>query len=210
VQAEPGSPLAEPRTIALLARCVVQNGAAAVRIEGIDNIRAVRAAVDVPIIGLTKRDASASRPYITTSLEEVAAIAAAGAEIVAFDATGRSRASGASTAGLTAAAQRAGRLAMADCALADDGRAAAAAGVDLVATTLAGYTAETAGCTLPALDLVAALARLHPFVVCEGGIATPEQACGAFGAGASTVVVGTAITNVDALTRRFAEAVQKT
>jgi len=208
VQAEAASPLAEPGTIALLARCVVQNGAAGVRIEGVDNIRAVRAAVDVPVVGLIKRDYSGFWPYITTSLEEVAAIAAAGAEIVAFDATGRPRMSGASIDDLTGAAQRAGRLAMADCALPDDALAAVAAGADILATTLAGYTTETAGRALPALDLVAAMIGLHPFVVCEGGIATPEQARDAFAAGASAVVVGTAITNVDALTRRFAEALK--
>lgn len=207
MQAEAGSPLAEPRTIALLARCVVQNGAAGVRIEGADNIRAVRAAVDVPIVGLIKREYSGFWPYITTTLEEIAAIAEAGAEIVAFDATGRPRMSGASVAELAGAAQRAGRLAMADCATVADGRAAVAAGADILATTLAGYTTETAGRSLPALDLVVAMIGMHPFVVCEGGIARPEQAREALAAGASAVVVGTAITNVDALTRRFAEAV---
>jgi N-acylglucosamine-6-phosphate 2-epimerase len=209
VQAESGSPLAEPRTIAALARAVVKNGAAAVRIEGADNIRAVRAAVDVPIVGLIKREFSGFWPYITTTLEEVATIAEAGADIVAFDATGRPRMSGASVADLAGAAQVLGRLAMADCAAIEDGRAAVAAGADLLATTLAGYTTETAGRTLPALDLVAAMTKMHPFVVCEGGIAEPGQARDAFAAGASAVVVGTAITNVDALTRRFVEAVQR-
>jgi N-acylglucosamine-6-phosphate 2-epimerase len=206
VQAEDGSVLGDPETIALLARCVVQNGAAAIRVEGAERIRAARAAVDVPLVGLIKGPASGFTPYITISLDDVAAICDAGAEIVAFDATLRPRLSGATVAELVDCAQRRGALAFADCATIDDGQAALAVGADVVATTLAGYTAETAGRRLPDLDLLRALANLHPFAVCEGGIADPEQARAAFAAGAAAVVVGTAITNVDALTRRFAAA----
>ncbi|GAC1302730.1 MAG: hypothetical protein NVSMB21_00960 [Vulcanimicrobiaceae bacterium] len=84
-------------------------------------------------------------------------------------------------------------------------RAACAAGADRVATTLAGYPEASAGCELPAFALVRAAAAYHPFVVCEGGIASPAQARTAFASGASAIVVGTAITNVDALVRRYAE-----
>jgi N-acylglucosamine-6-phosphate 2-epimerase len=206
VQAEDDSVIGEPATIALLARCVVQNGAAAVRIEGLERIRAVRAAVDVPIVGLLKGVRSAQAPYITTTVEEVEALAGAGADVIAFDATPRPRRGGATVADFVAAARLRGRLALADCATADDGRRAAEAGADLVATTLAGYTSETADCALPALALLRALAALHPFAVCEGGIVTPEQAGAAFAAGASAIVVGTAITNIDKLTRSFAAA----
>jgi N-acylglucosamine-6-phosphate 2-epimerase len=204
VQAESTSLLGEPAVTALLARCVVQNGAAAVRIEGIERIRAVRAAVDVPIVGLVKGIVSPHAPYITTRLDEVDALCRAGADLVAFDATARERQGGGTVADLVGAAHRGKRLAFADCATADDGRRAADAGADVVATTLAGYTSETERYALPAFGLVRALAALHPFAVCEGGIAVPEQAGVAFGAGASAVVVGTAITNVDVVTRRFA------
>lgn len=206
VQAEETSVLGEPETIALLARCAVQNGAVAVRVEGLERIRAVRAAVAVPIVGLIKGRASGFWPYITTSLDDVDAICVAGAEIVAFDATLRPRESGATVAEIVDRAQQMKHLALADCATIEDGQAAVAVGADIVATTLAGYTTETTGRRLPALDLVGALAHLHPFAVCEGGIAEPDQVRAAFAAGASAVVVGTAITNVDALTRRFAEA----
>jgi N-acylglucosamine-6-phosphate 2-epimerase len=204
VQPEDASVLAAPETIALLARCAVQNGAGGMRVEGVERIRAVRAAVDVPIVGLIKRSPSGFRPYITTSLDDVEAICGAGAEIVAFDATLRPRAGGATVAEIVDRAQRLGRLAFADCATIEDCHAAVAVGADLVATTLAGYTTETTGRSLPDINLVGALAQLHPFAVCEGGITEPDQVRAAFMAGASAVVVGTAITNVDALTRRFA------
>jgi len=206
VQPDQTSPLATPELVAILARCAVQNGAAAVRIEGLERIRAVRAAVDVPIVGLLKGNASAQTPYVTTALDEVDALGRAGADVVAFDATARERVGGATVAGLVAAAHAGGRLALADCATAADGRRAAEAGADAVATTLAGYTSETEACALPAFGLLRALASIHPFAVCEGGIAAPEQAAAAFTWGASAVVVGTAITDVDKLTRAFAAA----
>jgi len=206
VQAEADSLLNTPETIALLARCAVQNGAAAVRIEGLERVRAVAAAVDVPVVGLIKRADPRFPVYITPATADIAELAAAGAGVVAFDATDRARDGGASLAQLVATAHAAGALALADCATADDGRRAQLAGCDAVATTLAGYTDETAGRSLPALDLLGALAALHPFALCEGGVGVPEQVRAAFAAGASAVVVGTAITNVDVLVRRFASA----
>ena len=210
VQAEAGSLLNTPETIALLARCAVQNGAAGVRIEGLERIRAVRSAVAVPIVGLVKRARSGFPVYITPAAADVAAIAAAGADIVAFDATSRAREGEAASRNSVAAAHGAGVLALADCSAPADGERAAAAGADALATTLAGYTAETAGHTLPALDLLAQLAARSPFALCEGGVAVPEQVEAAFSTGAAAVVVGTAITNVDALVRRFVRAARRT
>jgi N-acylglucosamine-6-phosphate 2-epimerase len=206
VQAYAESVLNTPETIALLARCAVANGAAGVRVEGAARIAAVRAAVAVPIIGIVKRAHSGFEPYITATPAEVAEVAAAGADIVAFDATGRARPDGVTVADLTRATRGFGLLAMADCATLAEGRAAAGAGADILATTLAGYTPETRGLPLPALDLAVALASVHPFTICEGGVASPADARAAFAAGAAAVVVGTAITNVDELVRRFAAA----
>jgi len=204
VQAYADSVLNTPETIALLARCAVANGAVGVRIEGSERIAAVRAAVSVPIVGLLKRTHDGFEPYITSRVEEVAEVARAGADIVAFDATQRARAGGATPRDLIAAARVHGCLAMADCAALAHIEQAVAGGADIVATTLAGYTAATRGRALPDLELLASAALRHPFAVCEGGVAAPEQAAAAFGAGASAVVVGTAITNIDVLVRRFA------
>lgn len=206
VQAEAESVLAAPATIALLARCAAANGAVAVRVEGAENIAATRAAVGVPLIGIVKRRHAGFEPYITSTLAEIAEVAGAGADIVAFDATRRTRTDGADVVALAREIRRHGLLAMADCSDEADGADATAAGADIVATTLAGYTQATHGRPLPALDLVAAVAARHPFAICEGGIAEPRQAAAAFAAGAAAVVVGTAITNVDALVRRFAGA----
>ncbi len=203
VQAYAESVLNTPEAIALLARCAVENGAVGVRIEGARRIAAVRTAVAVPIIGIIKCSYPGFDPFITTTREEIAAVAEAGADIVAFDATERSRFGGASVRDLVEAAQAAGLVAMADCSVEGDAQEAIVANADIVATTLAGYTSASAGRDLPALDLLAWIARRHPFPVCEGGVGDPAAATAAFALGASAVVVGTAITNVDALVRRF-------
>jgi N-acylglucosamine-6-phosphate 2-epimerase len=209
VQAYAESVLNTPETIALLARCAVANGAIGVRIQGVTRIAAVRAAVEVPIVGIIKCSYDGFEPYITTTRAEIAAIAEAGAQIVAFDATDRARFGGASVRDLVDAAHAAGLVAMADCAVEADAAEAIAAGTDLVATTLAGYTPGSHGCDLPALDLLAWIARRHPCPICEGGIGDPAAAAAAFEHGAFAVVVGTAITNVDALVRRFVAMVPR-
>jgi N-acylglucosamine-6-phosphate 2-epimerase len=206
IQPEENSVLNLPATVALLARCAVANGAVAVRIEGGERIAAVRAAVDVPVVGLVKRRYPGFEPYISPTEREIAEILAAGAEIVAFDATARPRPGELDVAGLVAAVARGGALGMADCATGAELRGAAAAGAPIVATTLAGYTAESAGAVLPALELLTGARQTGAFAIAEGGLASPDDVRRAFAAGADAVVVGTAISNVDALVRAFAQA----
>lgn len=205
VQAWSGSALDDPQVIAAMARAAQEGGAVGVRIQGAENLRAVRARVEVPIVGLIKREYPGFEPYITPTLDEIAAIVAAGAEIVAFDATQRPRPGGIEVAALVEAIHVRGRIAMADCSTATDALHAYGCGAEIVATTLCGYTPETTGHPLPALDLVASLrAQVAIFVVCEGGIHQPDEVRAALDAGADAVVVGTAITNVDWLVREFA------
>ena len=209
VQAWTGSALDDPHVIAAMARAAQESGAIAVRVQGIEHLRAARARVTIPIVGLIKREYSGFEPYITPTLDEVEAVVAAGAEIVAFDATARPRPGGAQIEEIVAGIHARGRFALADCAEATDARTAVAAGADAVATTLCGYTPSTRGCALPALDLVRRLAALRQFTLCEGGIRTPGEVRAALDAGADAVCVGTAITNVDWLVREFAGAAQR-
>lgn len=203
VQARAGSALDDPHVLAAMARAAQDNGAAGVRIQGVRNLEAVRRRVEVPIVGIIKREYEGFAPYITPTLREVREVLDCGAEIVAFDATGRARPDEIDVAQLVAAIHAGGALAMADCALPEDGVCAVAAGADIVATTLCGYTKETQGAALPALDLVRSFRDLATFVVCEGGIHTPDSAAAAIAAGANAVVVGTAITNTEWLVGRY-------
>ncbi|MBV8066638.1 MAG: N-acetylmannosamine-6-phosphate 2-epimerase [Candidatus Eremiobacteraeota bacterium] len=209
VQAWAGSAIDDARIIAAMARAAEESGAVAVRIAGAHNLGAVRASVALPVVGLIKREYPGFEPYITPTLEEVCAVIAAGADFVAFDATHRIRPGGCKLADLIAAIHAQGRLALADCATVADGVDAVAAGCDAVATTLCGYTPETAERKLPALDFVKELAALASFVVCEGGVRSPAQLRAALEAGADAVCVGSAITNVDWLVREFAGAADR-
>lgn len=202
-----GGPMDRVEIVTALALAARDGGAVGLRIEGAANVAAVRAACDLPILGLIKRDLPDSPVRITPFDDDVAALARAGADIIAFDATDRPRP--ASVASLLAAARRHGRLAMADCADITDARAAAGLGVDLVGTTLSGYTGGPVPAE-PDLAMVrAAAGMLEVPVVAEGRFNTPADAAAAIAAGAYCVVVGSAITRTEHVTGWFAQAVAK-
>ena len=204
-QADATSPLAASGHIVALALAGVAGGGRAVRIEGVENVRAVRAAVTVPIIGIVKSPQPASAAFITITAAEVTELADAGAEIIAFDATARTRP--VPVASLVAAIHARGRIAMADISTLAEAEAAMAAGADFVGTTLSGYTANSPRLDGPDFALMAALrAKGIPFAA-EGRIWTPEEARRALDLGAEFVVVGSAITRPDVITRRFADAI---
>lgn len=206
-QAYPGEPMRTPDTMCRVAEAAARGGAVGIRAQGLDDLRAIRTAVDLPLIGLWK-DGDGD-VFITPTLEHAIAVAEAGAHVVALDGTSRPRPDGLDlTETIAAVHERTGALVMADCSTLEEGLAAQAAGADLVGTTLAGYTAYTTKGDGPDLPLVAALAaRLDVPVIAEGRIHTPAQAASAIRAGAHAVVVGTAITHPTTITGWFAAAV---
>lgn len=209
-QALPGSPLRDPRTIAALAQCAERGGAAGVRVDGPDDVAAVRRAVAIPIIGIYKLRGP-SPVYITPTFEAGRAVAQAGAEIVAVQATRERQADAERLPELIARLHGECRvLVMADVSTLEEGVDAAAAGADLVATTMAGYTPHSRQLPGPDLDLVRDLAgHISLPVVAEGRIRTPDEAAQAIGAGAWAVVVGRAITMPEAIAEGFARALEK-
>lgn len=209
VQATPPSLLAEPGVLAAMAAEAERAGAAGLRMQGIAGIAAARERTRVPMIGLIKRSYDGFDPYITPTEAEVEALLATGVEIVALDATDRPRPAGATLEGLIGRISRGGALAMADCARVEDAERAVGAGAAIVGTTLCGYTKETSGARLPALELVAAMRTAGAFVICEGGVHRPEDGAAALAAGADAVVVGTAITDLGWLVGEFSGALAK-
>jgi putative N-acetylmannosamine-6-phosphate epimerase len=211
-QAREDNPLHGPVFMSAMARAARDGGAGGIRANGPADIAAIRAAVDLPIVGIWKRFREAVPVAITPDFASAEAIVAAGADIVALDATPRDR-GGEDLAGLVAAIRdRLRRPVFADVATLAEGLAADALGVDYVATTLSGYTAETEASRAagPDLALVAALAaRCRAPVVAEGRFDTPDLAAAALAAGAHAVVVGTMITNPREITRRFVAATER-
>ncbi|MCS6711395.1 N-acetylmannosamine-6-phosphate 2-epimerase [Brachybacterium sp. EF45031] len=210
-QAYPGEPMRDPRTMAQIAAAVVEGGASAVRAQGLDDIRAVKAAVDVPVIGIWKDGTDGV--FITPTLEHCLAVIDAGADILALDGTRRPRPDGRTFAQTLAAVRdRFDGPIMADCDDIPSALEAAAAGADIIGTTLAGYTPARPRTEGPDLELLRELAdRLPagPMLVAEGRVHTPAQASAALAAGARAVVVGTAITHPTTLTRWFRSAVEE-
>jgi N-acylglucosamine-6-phosphate 2-epimerase len=162
----------------------------------------------VPIIGLWKQQIAGSSVYITPQFHHAAAIAAAGADIIAIDATLRPRPGEETMPDLIAKIHRElGKLVMADVDTLEAAIAAASAGADLVGTTLFGYTEATQGQTPPSFDLLKQMVEtLSVPVICEGGIASPQMARQAMDVGAYVVVVGTAITGIDALVTAYVKS----
>ncbi len=204
-QAPPEDPLSGPEVIRRLALSVVAGGAVAVRVEGLDDLHAVRPELDVPVIGLVK--AGTAQVYITPTVAHAEAVAGTGVDLVAVDATGRPRPDGRALTDTITAVHAQGVGVLADVANLDEGRAAAAAGADAVATTLAGYTGGGPAPSEPDLTLVATLAEeLDVPVIAEGRLRTREDVVAAREAGAWAVVVGTAITRPQLLTRALVGA----
>ncbi|MYM37932.1 N-acetylmannosamine-6-phosphate 2-epimerase [Duganella qianjiadongensis] len=209
-QPVPGSTMDRQDIIVAMAGAAVAAGAGGLRIEGAEHVRAVvQALPHVPVIGIVKRDLDDTPVRITPYLADVQALIAAGAAVIAFDGTQRSRP--VAVADLLAATHAAGRLAMADCSTLEDGLACLALGCDLIGTTLSGYTEETAGLPQdqPNLPLIAELSAAGAAVMAEGRIRTAADAAAALGAGAYCVTVGSAITRIEHITEWFISAMNQ-
>ena len=203
-QALPGDPLDDVRSLVALARSAAIGGAVGLRIAGPSVVAAVREACDLPIIGITKRS-DRDKAYITPTLEDAQLLVAAGASVVAVEATDRARPSGLSGAEFVRLLVRELDVAiMADVSTMREGEQAFAAGATLVATTLSGYTPYSNSVDGPDIGLVRSLAPCGR-VLAEGRIQTPEQLEAAFDAGAYAVVVGRAITRPQDIAARFAK-----
>jgi N-acetylmannosamine-6-phosphate 2-epimerase/N-acetylmannosamine kinase len=205
-QPVPGGPMDSADFVVGFAKAALAAGAKALRIESVAYLKAVRPIVGVPIIGIVKRDLDDSPVRITPFIADAEALADAGADVVAFDATNRVRP--ATVAALVQAVKAKGRLTMADCSSFEDAERALAAGVDFVGTTLSGYVGGPEP-TEPDVALIAELRKLTPYVIAEGRIRSPEQAAEAVRAGAYAVVVGSAITRTEHATAWFHESLEK-
>lgn len=203
-QAPAGDPFARPNLLALFARTAVMGGAAGIRAEGPDTVRAIKAATAVPVIGLRKIVMADGRIMITPTNEDARELVAAGADIVAIDCTARGQRHGALER-LKWIRSQLHVPVWADIATVDEAIASANAGADAVLSTLRGYTDETANVRSFEASFIAALVKAVSIpVIAEGRIDSARHASSALAAGAFSVVVGTAITRPEEITRRFA------
>ncbi|WP_114768878.1 N-acetylmannosamine-6-phosphate 2-epimerase [Microvirga subterranea] len=210
-QARADNPLHGPVYMAAMALAAEAGGAKGIRANGAEDVAAIRAVTKLPIIGIAKVWDDRFPVYITPDFDSAARVAESGADIVGIDATPRPR-NGEPVERLIARIRHElGREVFADISTLEEGRAAAACGATYVATTLSGYTEETAPrkSAGPDFDLLSALVEsVSVPVVAEGRFDTPDLVAEALARGAHAVVVGTAITNPREITKKFVRAIE--
>lgn len=210
-QADPGDPLYGVEHMVAMARAAQVGGAAAIRSNYPHDVRAIKQAIPLPVIGIYKKHYENSPVYITPTMDEVRAIAEVGADIIAVELTDRPRPDGLTNREFVARirAEFPGLPIMADISTLSEGLAAADLGVDLVSTTLSGYTPYSRQQEEPDLELVTQLSQQTAVpVIAEGRISSPQEARQALEAGAYAVVVGTAITRPQTVTGWYAQALR--
>ena len=198
-------PMDKPEIVAAMAQASVIGGAAGLRIEGVENLKATRPTVQVPIIGIVKRDLPDSPIRITPFLHDIEALAKAGADIIAVDGTRRPR-----PVELESAVKKIhelGCLAMADCSNLEEGLHCQKLGFDIIGSTMSGYTGGVVP-KEPDYQLVKDLKKAGCRVMAEGRYNTPELAKTAIEIGADFVTVGSALTRLEHLVSWFAAAVK--
>lgn len=210
VQAMPGEPLYKEDVMFAMMQSVINGGAAALRVAGSRDVKNAKK-LNLPVIGLTKPDKLPENwqevVYITPTLKEVNELIFAGADIIAFDGTMRQRPNGVTLKSIIEEINSNGRLSMADISTFDEAVNCISLGADIISTTLSGYTKESlTDSQEPDFHLLKQIVEVTDKpVILEGRIWNPDEVDRAFEIGAHSVVIGSAITRPQLITRRFTE-----
>lgn len=210
-QALPQEPLHSSFIMGRMALAAKQGGAVGIRANTKEDIREIQSQVDLPVIGIVKRDYPDSKIYITPTLTEVEELMEVHPEIIALDATDALRPGGVTLDAFFRQLKETypEQLWMADCSTVEEALHADALGFDFIGTTLVGYTEQSKGDRIEANDfeiLRNILASVKHRVIAEGNINTPAKARRVIELGSFSVVVGSIITRPQLITKSFAEA----
>lgn len=207
-QAMPSEPLYKEECMIAMMQSVVKGGAGGLRVAGLRDVANAKKLFDIPVIGITKPEVIPKNykeiVYITPTISDALALVRAGADVVAFDGTQRPR-KDSTLNEIIKYIKINNRIAMADISTVEEGLKAKEAGADILSTTLSGYTLESGDRGEgPDFELLEALVEQSGIpVALEGRIWTPEQVVRAFEIGAHCVVIGSAITRPQLITKRF-------
>ena len=208
-QALEDEPLHSPVIMGRMALAAKMGGAVGIRANTVEDIYEIRKNVDLPIIGIIKRVYPDSDVYITPTIEEVRMLIESPCDIIAFDATNRMRPDNENLENLIREIKASNKLAMADVSTYEEGMHAYSLGVDIVSTTLSGYTPYSPQIFEPDYELIKRLTNAMDIpVIAEGRITRPEQLVSCLKYGAFSIVVGGAITRPQLITKSFTEAIE--
>ena len=202
----PGGPLDFSSFILAAAKASIIGGAKGLRIEGFRNLKIIKKNLNLPVIGIKKRVSKNYPIIITPLLSDVEKLSELGAEIIAFDSTLRERPY--SVGSLISKIHSCKKIAMADCSTIKDAINAIENGVDILSTTLSGYTSEKLPSKNPDFKLLNQLIKKFKVpVIAEGRFNTPIFYKKAINLGAHAVVVGTALNRIELITKSFLDEI---
>lgn len=213
-QALPDEPLHSPVIMGRMALAAQEGGAGGIRANTKEDILEIKSVVDLPIIGIVKRNYSDSKVYITPTLKEVDELVEAGVEIIAVDSTIELRPGNMSLEEFfyEVKTKYPSQKFMADCSTLEEAIAADHLGFDFIGTTLVGYTNYTEGTQIEAEDfklIKQILSSIKKPLIAEGNINTPEKARRVLELGCHSVVVGSAITRPQWITKKYTEEIER-
>lgn len=212
-QALPHEPLHSSFIMGRMAVAAKEGGAVGIRANTKEDIAEIKTQVELPVIGIVKRDYDDSKVYITPTMKEIDELMEVKPEIIALDATSDIRPNGVTLEEFYSEirAKYPNQLLMADCSTVEEALHADELGFDFIGTTLVGYTEQSKNLKIESNDfeIIREIVKKakHP-VIAEGNINTPEKAKHVIELGAYSVVVGSIITRPQLITKSFADALK--
>lgn len=211
-QALPNEPLHSSFIMGRMAVAAEEGGAKGIRANTKEDIAEIKKNVNLPVIGIVKRDYADSKIYITPTMKEIDELMTVEPEIIALDATDRLRPEGKTLDQFfkEIKAKYPNQILMADCSTYEECIYADELGFDFIGTTMIGYTQESKGLKIDADDfkiLRDVIANVKHKVICEGNIDSPAKARKVLDLGAFCVVVGSSITRPQLITKKYADAI---
>lgn len=213
-QALEDEPLHSSYIMSKMALAAKVGGACGIRANSVADIHAIKQEVDLPIIGIIKKDYEDSEVYITATMKEVDALVQEGVDIIAMDATTQLRPQKQTLENFFSIVKQTypNQLFMADCSTIEEAIYADQLGFDYIGTTLVGYTPQSKNDKIEADDfhiIKEILASVHHPVIAEGNIDIPEKAKRVLTLGCYSVVVGSIITRPQVITERFVREIER-
>lgn len=210
-QALPHEPLHSSFIMGRMALAAKEGGAYGIRANTKEDIAEIQTQVDLPVIGIVKRDYEDSKVYITPTMKEINELMEVRPDIIALDATHSLRPGGRTLDEFYREIRNSypEQMLMADCSTVEEALFADQLGFDFIGTTLVGYTDQSKSLKIESNDfeiIRQIVAKVKHRVIAEGNINTPEKARRVIELGAFSVVVGSIITRPQLITKSFAEA----